>query len=78
MECPELGPHTGQIAVEVSNTPWASDITSIKCWNGEKLRVAFVMDVVINKSLLYNTYARHSALEMKTPNEFYKLKSQHN
>ncbi|WP_052308742.1 DDE-type integrase/transposase/recombinase [Echinicola pacifica] len=44
MECPELRPHTGQIAVEVSNTRWASDITSIKCWNGEKLRVAFVMD----------------------------------
>lgn len=37
-------PHTGQIAVEASNTRWASDITSIKCWNGEKLRVAFLMD----------------------------------
>jgi putative transposase len=37
-------PHTGQIAVEVPNTRWASDITSIKCWNGEKLRVAFLMD----------------------------------
>lgn len=37
-------PHTGQIAVEKPNTRWASDITSIKCWNGEKLRVAFLMD----------------------------------
>lgn len=37
-------PHTGQIAVETPNTRWASDITSIKCWNGEKLRVAFLMD----------------------------------
>ena len=37
-------PHTGQIAVEVPNTRWASDITSVKCWNGEKLRVAFLMD----------------------------------
>lgn len=36
--------HTGQIAVEVPNTRWASDITSIKCWNGEKVRVAFLMD----------------------------------
>jgi putative transposase len=36
--------HTGQIAVQESNTRWASDITSIKCWNGEKLRVAFLMD----------------------------------
>lgn len=37
-------PHTGQIAVEKPNTRWASDITSIKCWNGEKIRVAFLMD----------------------------------
>lgn len=37
-------PHTGQIAVANPNTRWASDITSIKCWNGEKLRVAFLMD----------------------------------
>lgn len=36
--------HTGQIAVEIPNTRWASDITSIKCWNGEKLRVAFLLD----------------------------------
>lgn len=37
-------PHTGKIAVEEPNTRWASDITSIKCWNGQKLRVAFVID----------------------------------
>ena len=36
--------HTGQIAVENPNMRWASDITSIKCWNGEKLRVAFLLD----------------------------------
>lgn len=36
--------HTGKIAVEQSNTRWASDITSIKCWNGQKLRFAFIMD----------------------------------
>ena len=32
-------PQTGKIPVKDSNTSWASDITSIKCWNGEKLRV---------------------------------------
>jgi len=37
-------PHTGKIAVEQSNTRWASDITSIKCWNGQKIRLAFIMD----------------------------------
>jgi putative transposase len=28
-------PHTGRIAVKESNTRWVSDITSIKCWNGQ-------------------------------------------
>lgn len=37
-------PHTGKIAVEQPNTRWASDITSIKCWNGQKVRFAFIMD----------------------------------
>jgi putative transposase len=37
-------PHTGKIAVEQSNTRWGSDITSIKCWNGQKVRLAFLMD----------------------------------
>jgi putative transposase len=37
-------PHTGKVSVEEPNTRWASDITSIKCWNGEKLRVAIVID----------------------------------
>jgi putative transposase len=36
--------HTGRISVEQPNIRWASDITSIKCWNGQKLRVAFIMD----------------------------------
>lgn len=36
--------HSGVISVPRINTRWASDITSIKCWNGEKLRVAVVMD----------------------------------
>ena len=37
-------PHTGKIAVEQSNTRWASDITSIKCWNGQKLRFTYILD----------------------------------
>lgn len=37
-------PHTGRIAVNESNTRWASDITSIKCWNGQKLRFTYVLD----------------------------------
>ena len=37
-------PHTGKIAVNQPNTRWASDITSIKCWNGQKLRFTYVLD----------------------------------
>ena len=36
--------HTGAISVKDSNIGWASDITSIKCWNRQKLRVAIVID----------------------------------
>ncbi len=36
--------HSGKISVDTPNTRWASDITSIKCWNGEKLRLAIVLD----------------------------------
>jgi putative transposase len=37
-------PHTGIISVNESNTRWASDITSIKCWNGQKLRFTYILD----------------------------------
>ena len=37
-------PHTGKVSVEEPNTRWSSDITSIKCWDGRKLRVAFILD----------------------------------
>lgn len=36
--------HTGRIAVDQPNTRWSSDITSIKCWNGEKLRFTYILD----------------------------------
>jgi len=36
--------HSGKIMVDTPNTRWATDITSIKCWNGEKLRVAVIID----------------------------------
>lgn len=36
--------HTGKIAVGQPNTRWASDITSIKSWNGQKVRFTYVLD----------------------------------
>ena len=37
-------PHTGRISVDEINTIWASDITSIKCWIGQKVRFTFIID----------------------------------
>lgn len=37
-------PHTGKISVDTPNTRWASDITSIKCWNGQKIRFTYILD----------------------------------
>ncbi len=37
-------PHTGTISVSESDRRWASDITEIRCWNGQKLRFTFIMD----------------------------------
>jgi putative transposase len=36
--------HTGKIEVSEPNTRWASDITSIKCWDGSKVRFTYVID----------------------------------
>ena len=36
--------HEGQVSVREPNRRWASDITSIKAWNGEKGRLAVIVD----------------------------------
>ena len=36
--------HEGQVSVLEPNRRWASDITSIKAWNGEKGRLAVIVD----------------------------------
>jgi len=36
--------HEGKVAVPESNQRWASDITRIKAWNGEKGRLAVIID----------------------------------
>lgn len=36
--------HTGQVMVPEPNKRWASDITGIKAWNGEKGRLAVIID----------------------------------
>ena len=36
--------HEGQVSVSEPNRRWASDITGIKAWNGEKGRLAVIID----------------------------------
>lgn len=36
--------HEGQVSVPEPNRRWASDITGIKAWNGEKGRLAVILD----------------------------------
>lgn len=58
-------PHTGTIAVEQPNTRWASDITSIKCWNGQKIRLAFVMDCCDRSILAWSAGAHMQACDIE-------------
>jgi putative transposase len=50
--------HDGKISVDKINTRWASDITSIKCWNGEKIRVAVILDCC-DRSVISWLAAKH-------------------
>jgi putative transposase len=36
--------HDGKVAVMASNLRWCSDALEITCWNGEKVRIAFIID----------------------------------
>ena len=36
--------HDGKVAVMVSNLRWCSDALEIGCWNGERVRIAFIID----------------------------------
>jgi putative transposase len=37
-------PHTGQVRMPDSNQRWCSDGFNIRCWNGERVQVAFALD----------------------------------
>lgn len=37
-------PHTGKVMTLKSNSRWCSDGFELRCWNGEKLYVAFALD----------------------------------
>jgi putative transposase len=57
--------HSGKIAVDRPNTRWASDITSIKCWNGQKLRVGFIMDCCDRSTIAWKAGLRMQACDIE-------------
>lgn len=59
-------PHTGKIAVEQSNTRWASDITSIKCWNGQKLRFTYILDCCDRSIIAWKAGFHMQACDIET------------
>lgn len=50
--------HTGKVAVAVSNTRWASDITSFHLWDRSKLRFTYILDCC-DRSILAYRLCRH-------------------
>ncbi|ANQ51902.1 hypothetical protein MY04_4567 [Flammeovirga sp. MY04] len=67
-------PHTGKISVEKSNKRWASDITSIKCWNGQKIRFSFILDCCDRTIISWyaSKYIQGCDIELLFQNALYK------
>jgi len=42
--------HDGKVAVMASSLRWYSDGLEIVCWNGEKVRIAFIIDAFARSS----------------------------
>ena len=51
-------PHEGKVAVLQSNRRWACDITSLKLWNGQKLRLAVIIDCADRMILAWKLQSR--------------------
>lgn len=51
-------PHTGKVMVEMPNTRWCSDAFEIRCFNGEKVYVAFALDCCDRGALAFVAHTR--------------------
>lgn len=45
--------HHGKVAVMASNLRWCSDALEIGCWNGERVRIAFIIDAFDREIIAY-------------------------
>lgn len=50
-------PHDGKVVVMASNLRWCSDGFEFACWNGEVVRVAFVMDACDREAIAWTAVA---------------------
>lgn len=57
--------HTGKISVEEPNTRWASDITSIKLWDGLKARFTYVLDCCDRSIIAWRLGLRMQAVDIE-------------
>lgn len=57
--------HEGQVSVREPNRRWASDITSIKAWNGEKGRLAVIVDCADRSVLAWRWGKRMPSEELQ-------------
>jgi putative transposase len=51
-------PHTGQVRMPASNQRWCSDGFNIRCWDGDRVRVAFALDCHEREAVDYVAAAR--------------------
>lgn len=45
--------HDGKVITLLSNSRWCSDTLTIRCWNGEKVEVAFCLDTCDREAISY-------------------------
>ena len=56
--------HEGKVAVPQSNRRWACDITTLKLWNGQKLRLAVIIDCADRMILGWKLQPRLTTLDI--------------
>ncbi len=49
--------HDGKVAVMASNIRWCSDALEIGCWNGERVRIAFIIDAFDREIIAHTAVA---------------------
>ena len=52
-------PHEGQVITLKSDLRWCSDMFEIRCWNGDKVHVAFSLDCCDRESISWVAAPRH-------------------